>query len=146
MRRFITTSLTTAVATAAVIALAATPAYAAKGGGGKPAPAPDASSSVVVKNVNPADTAINFGDTVTFDVKTTATDTPAVQLDCYQNGSLVLTSAAGFYPWWPWSTDFKLTSGLWTGGAADCTARLYKSSANGLKTYTLATQSFHVAA
>jgi hypothetical protein len=146
MRRLVATTIATTIATAAIVAIAAAPAHAAKGGGGKPAPAPDASSSVAVKNVDVADTVINFGDTVTFDVKTTATDTPAVQLDCYQNGSLVLTSAAGFYPWWPWSTDFKLTSGLWTGGSADCTARLYKTSSNGLRTYTLATQSFHVAA
>ena len=146
MRRLIATTLTTAVATAVVVALAATPAYAAKGGGGKPAPAPDASSTVAVKNVNPADTVLNWGDTVTFDVTTTATDTPAVQLDCYQNGVLVMTSAAGYYPSWPWSSDLRLYSGVWTSGAADCTARLYKSSTNGLRTYTLATQSFHVAA
>lgn len=146
MRRLIATTLTTAVATAVAVALAATPAYAAKGGGGKPAPAPDASSSVAVRNVDPTDTVLNWGDTVTFDVRTTATDTPAVQLDCYQNGVLVMSSAAGYYPSWPWSSDLRLYSGVWTSGAAECTARLYKSSPNGLKTYTLATQSFHVAA
>jgi hypothetical protein len=145
MRRFIATSLSTAVAAVAVVVLAATPAYAAKGGGGKPAPT-DGSSTVAVRNVNPTDTVLNYGDTVTFDVSTTATDTPAVQLDCYQNGVLVMSSAAGYYPSWPWSSDLKLYSGLWTSGAADCTARLYKSSANGLRTYTLATQSFHVEA
>ncbi len=146
MRRLIAQTIATTIAAAAIIALAAAPAHAAKGGGGKPGPAPDASSTVAVKNVNPADTVLNFGDVVTFDVSTTATDTPAVQLDCYQNGVLVMSSAAGYYPSWPWSSDLRLYSGLWTSGAADCTARLYKSSTNGLRTYTLATQSFHVAA
>ena len=54
--------------------------------------------------------------------------------------------SAGFDPEWPWSTDFFLRSGLWTSGAADCTARLYRTSSNGLRTYTLATQSFRVEA
>ena len=82
---------------------------------------------------------------MTFDVQTTATDTPAVQVDCYQAGEHVFMSAAGYYPSWPWSKDMRLASGAWTGGAADCTARLYKTSSNGLRTYTLATQTFHVA-
>ena len=94
--------------------------------------------------VDAADTVINFNDVVTFDAATSATDTPAVQLDCYQGSTLVSTQSAGFYPAWPWSTDFTLKSGAWTGGAADCTARLYKTSSNGLRTYTLATTSFHV--
>lgn len=142
MRRLIASSLTTAIVAAAVVALAAAPAHAAKGGGKPPS---DSSSTVAVRNVDAADTVINWGDTVTFDVKTTATDKPAVHLQCYQGGELVLTSSAGFYAAWPWSNEFRLASGAWTGGAADCTARLYQTSSNGLRTYTLATQSFHVA-
>ena len=66
----------------------------------------------------------NFGDALTFNVSTTATQYPSVQLDCYQNGSLVYTHSAGFYPTCPWpqSQNFVLKSYVWTGGAADCTA------------------------
>jgi hypothetical protein len=143
MRRIIATT----IAAAALVAIPATTAHAkgpgGGGGGGKPS---GGSGTVEVRNVDPADPLINYGDTVTFDVWTTATDKPAVQLDCYQGGTLVYTSSAGFYPEWPWSKNFTLRSGAWAGGAADCNARLYKTSSNGLRTYTLGTQSFHVEA
>jgi hypothetical protein len=88
----------------------------------------------------------NWGDTVTFNVSTTASQYPYVSLVCYQNGTLVLSGSAGFYPSyaWPSERDFTLQSGAWTGGAASCTARLY-SADNGSET-TLATFGFNVAA
>ena len=54
--------------------------------------------------------------------------------------------SAGFYPEypWPWAQTFTLSSGAWTGGAANCTATLYYF--NGRSYPTLATQSFAVAA
>ncbi len=59
-----------------VVALAAAPtASAAKGGGGKPSSGDSSgSSSVTVRPVDAADPVINYGDMVTFDVSTTATD------------------------------------------------------------------------
>ena len=143
MRRIIATT----IAAAALVAVLATAAEAkgpgGGGGGGKPS---GGTGTVSVRNVDPTDPVINYLDTVTFDVETDATATPAVQLECYQGGTLVLMDSAGFYPSWPWSTEFLLWSGAWPGGAADCTARLYKTSSNGLRTYTLGTQSFHVEA
>lgn len=65
-----------------------------------------------------------YGDTVTFDVSTTATEKPFVQLTCSQNGTMVYSSSAGFFAD-PWSRNFILSSQSWTGGAADCTATLF---------------------
>ena len=143
MRRALTAATATAVSAVLLVALLPSAAHAKPSGGGKPSAG---TSSVTVVNTDSGDPVLNWGDTVTFDVQTTATDRPAVQLDCYQGGTLVSTGSAGFYPEWPWSTDFHLRSGLWTSGAADCTARLYRTSSNGLRTYTLATQNFRVEA
>jgi len=84
----------------------------------------------------------NWGDTVTFDVSTTASY-PALQLACYQNGALVFAQSAGFFPTYAGSKNFTLQDDRWSGGAADCTATLYTTSSNGKQT-TLATESFHV--
>jgi hypothetical protein len=69
----------------------------------------------------------NWGDTVTFDVSTTATTTPYVDLKCYQNGTVVLSAGSGFYEGypWPWTKYMNLSSSMWTSGAANCTAELY---------------------
>ena len=84
----------------------------------------------------------NWGDTVTFNVSTTASY-PAVQLVCYQNGALVFDQIVGFFPSYAWSRDFALQSSSWTSGAADCTATLYYTAKNGADK-TLATLSFPV--
>ena len=80
-----------------------------------------------------------FGDTITFDVSTTQTGNPFVNLKCYGNG-IGYNSWAAF---WPTAGSFVLGSGGWTGGAADCTANLgmYVSST---KFKVLASTSFHV--
>ena len=85
----------------------------------------------------------NWGETVTFTVSTTATTRPSVELRCSQAGQLVMYSSAGFYPEYPWGQNFVLRSQAWTGGDADCTARLYSTSSDGMSTTTLATTSFH---
>ncbi len=87
----------------------------------------------------------HYDGQVTFKVSTTVTTKPFVKLDCYQDGAHVYWSSAGFFPDypWQWAQDFTLTSGYWTGGAADCTATLYYSAGHG-KFPTLATTSFHV--
>jgi hypothetical protein len=58
---------------------------------------------------------------------------------------VVYTANSGYfagYPW-PWTQTMIMASGAWTGGAADCSARLYSASSTG-RTTTLATTSFHV--
>jgi hypothetical protein len=80
-----------------------------------------------------------FGATITFDVSTTQTGNPFVNLKCYGNG-------IGYNSWsafWPAAGSFILSSPAWTSGAADCTATLvgYVSST---KYKVLASTSFHV--
>ena len=82
-----------------------------------------------------------YGDTVTFDVSTTATSHPFVNLTCYQNGRLVAQGSAGFSEG-ALGKSFGLYSPQWTGGAADCTAFLDMYS-NGRWKH-LASTSFHV--
>jgi hypothetical protein len=81
----------------------------------------------------------HYGDAVTFNVSTTSTDVPFVNLRCYQNGALVANGSSAFST----GDTFNLTSGLWTGGAADCTANLYVFMTD-VKTKVLASTSFHV--
>jgi len=69
----------------------------------------------------------DWGDTVTFDVSTTASTEPHVDLTCSQNGVLVYSATTGYfatYPW-PWTRSMTLSSSAWLRGAADCTAQLY---------------------
>jgi len=80
-----------------------------------------------------------FGDTITFNVSTTKTGNPFVNLVCSGDG-------VGYDSWaafWPTNGNFVLSSPAWTGGAADCTAYLvgYVSST---KYKVLASMSFHV--
>ena len=115
------------------------------GGGGKPSGGSGSSSLSLVMAADPnSDGLPNWGDTVTFNVSTTA-PYPTVDANCYQSGTSVYTHSAGFYPTYPWpqSQNFVLKSYVWTGGAADCTATLSSMSSNGRST-TLATLSFHV--
>jgi hypothetical protein len=134
---------------AAVAALALVPtALAGKGGGGKPGGGgggTTTSSSLSLVLLNSSDGQAHWGQQVTFNVATTATASPFVSLNCYQGSTWVLTASAGFFPSYPWSRDFTLSSGSWPSGAADCTARLYMTK-DGSRTTTLATLSFHVSA
>ena len=131
---------------ALVFALALVPAaLAAKGGGGGKASGggTNGSSSLSLVMVTDANTpGLSYGDTVTFNVSTTASY-PSVQVACYQNGALVFAQSAGFFPTYAGSKNFTLQDDRWSGGAADCTATLYTTSSNGKQT-TLATESFHV--
>jgi hypothetical protein len=85
----------------------------------------------------------HYGQQITFDVSTTATPYPQVAVDCSQGGASVYSASAGFYPSypWPWERNFTLASSKWTGGAADCTAKLYYW--NGRRFTTITTMSFH---
>ena len=130
----------------AVLALAlalslsvATPAFAKGGHGG----GGNGGSSLSLVLVDSLDGMAHSGQQVTFAVATSATASPFVSLNCYQGSVWVYTASAGFFAAYPWSQDFTLSSTSWTGGAADCTARLY-SSRDGTRTTTLATMDFHV--
>jgi hypothetical protein len=127
------------VLTLALSLSVATPAFAKGGHGG----AGSSSSSVSVVLLNSSDGWAHAGQQVTFAVATSATASPFVSLNCYQGGVWVYTASAGFFAAYPWSQNFTLSSMSWTGGDADCTARLY-SSKDGTRTTTLATTSFHV--
>jgi hypothetical protein len=129
---------------ALVVVLAVTPiAFAGKpsgggGGGGS------SSLSLVVTTDQNGNGLPNFGDTITYNVSTTATSAPSVKTTCYQNGVAVLWSQSSFYAGNPFSymNYLALQSGLWTSGAADCTAVMYYTS--GKRTITLSTLGFHV--
>jgi hypothetical protein len=105
---------------------------------------PASSSSLPLVLLNSTDGLPHYGQSVTFQVSTTATAQPNVSLDCYQGGSLVYGAVSGFYASYPWpgTQDFPLASPSWTGGPASCTASLYYFS--GKKTVTLTTLNFQV--
>lgn len=138
-----------------VVGLMAGTTFAAKGGGGggggshgKPGGGSGGGTLalVVVTDAN-ANGLPNWADQITFTVSTTATAKPLVVLYCYQSGALVYQHSAGFYPGYPWpdAQVFTLSSSVWTGGSADCSAQLYMSDGNG-GFITLATRSVPVGA
>jgi hypothetical protein len=128
-----------------IVGLMAGTAFASNGGG----PIKSSSSiSLVVLGASSGTTSATsdpqYGGQVTFDISTTATAYPFVNLKCYQNGTLVAEGWAGFFDGALGNQAFGLYSPQWTGGAADCTANLdMKSNA---KWKVLATTSFHVGA
>ncbi len=138
-RRLFGATLEATLIVALTFGLIAGTAFAAKGGngggkGGPGKPGGDGGSSTLAVRMfvyQNADGKPNWNDQVTFDVSTTATDKPWVRLDCYQGGAWVSTSSAGFFATYPWPANFTLSSGGWTGGAADCTATLYMTTSNG---------------
>lgn len=135
-------------AAALALALALVPvALAGKGGkGGGGGTTSGGSSSLTLAMVNDlnGNGTPNWGDTITFNVSTTATTSPELKLTCYQGGVAVYWTQTAYYAGYPfpWTQIMTLKSGMWTGGAADCTAVLYYSS--GKKTVTLTTLGFHV--
>jgi len=86
----------------------------------------------------------NWNDTITFNVSTSLTAEPHVSVTCYQNSTLVYSATTGYYSSypWPWTNNMQLLSNAWTGGAADCSAKLYYFA--GKKIPTIATLTFHV--
>ena len=124
-------------------------APAAKGGGGgRPKPGGGGStggsgslSLRMVTDVN-GNGLPDWGDSVSFNVSTTATTQPNVSLTCSQSGTVVYGAEAGYYASypWPWTQVMTLSSSAWQGGAASCTARLYYFS--GTSTINLTSMSF----
>src|SRR4051794_3812190 len=128
-----------------VLSLALVPAaFAGQASGGKGGGGGSSSLSLVLSTDVNGNNVANWGDTVTYNVSTSATSSPQVSTQCYQGGALVLHGNAAFYPDNPFAyMDWlPLKSGMWTSGAADCTATMYYSTRRG--TATLATLSFHV--
>ena len=94
-----------------------------KGGGGTTTGGSGSLSLAMVIDNN-SDGLPSFGDTVTFNVQTSATAYPWVTLRCKQNGTLVSQESNGIFAT---SLDQNFTLGptsLWPGGTADCTATL----------------------
>jgi hypothetical protein len=132
---------TTAAATTCF--LIASPAQAGKpSGGGGTKPPRGTTSSIQLVVLTGGDSVPNWGEDVTFNVSTTATTEPHVDLTCSQGGAVVYSATTGFYASypWPWTQTMNLASQSWTGGDASCSARLYMFSGKG--TSTLASLSF----
>ena len=123
-RRFLGASLEAGLIVLLTFGLIAGTALAAAGenGNGKGGRASESTLSLVV--LAPPD--VNYGEQITFAVQTNATDQPHVSVRCYQAGTLLYSSSAGFYDGYPWPTNqiFTLSSRAWTAGAAECTAEL----------------------
>jgi hypothetical protein len=115
-------------------------------GGGKPSHGGTGTISLSLPPIidNNGDGLPNWSDAVTFNISTTATTQPWVNLLCYQNGVLVAGGTRGFFAGsldWP-NPKFGLDGGGWASGAADCTAYLDMQTKQGMQ--HLASTSFHV--
>ena len=132
--------------TLAPSALGESAALDAKGGGkggGKPGGTSGSSTLTLVMSADTnKDGLPNWGDTVTFNVSTTETTEPTVELLCSQSGVAVYGATAGFYDSypWPWTKYMTLSSTAWQGGAAECTATLFPL---GARSVVLATVKFN---
>ncbi len=125
------------IATFAFLTLGGDQALAARGGG----KGTDGSLSLVL--LDSTDGLPHYGQHVTFNVSTTATDSPYVNLKCYQDGAFVGEAWRGFFPGSLSGQTFTLGgSTLWQSGAADCTAYLDEYTRHGW--LQLASTSFHV--
>jgi len=116
-----------------------------KPGGGGSTGGGGGSLSVVMYADNNSNGQPNWGDTVTFNVSTTATAVPYVDLACSQNNAVVASASAGFFDSYPWPSSrlMTLSSRTWTGGAADCTANLGYYNTKGAFV-VVASVAFHV--
>jgi hypothetical protein len=130
-----------AVIAALVLAFASVPTALAAKGGGRGGTSGTSSLSLVL--LNSTDGLPHYGQQVTFNVDTTATGEPYVNLKCFQNGVFVGEAWRGFFPASLTGQIFSLGgSTAWQGGAADCTAYLDKYTKRGWQ--QLASTSFHV--
>jgi hypothetical protein len=128
------------VAIAIGVSTAAPAALAAKGGGHRIS---SNGGTITLVLLNSTDGLPHYGQSVTFDVATTATDKPWVELDCSQSGTLVYQDWRGFFDGSLTGQDFILgTSKAWQSGDADCVAWLERYTKRGFS--KLASTSFHV--
>jgi hypothetical protein len=147
-KRIAAAALEASLITALTFGLIAGSAFAAKGGGGghRGSGSTTGGGTITLAPIvvdNNGNGTANYLDVVTFNISTTATTTPWVNLECSQNGSVVLVGWKGY---WAGSLDtnwnFGLASGAWPGGAADCVGYLKMDTSHGYS--TLASTSFHV--
>jgi hypothetical protein len=120
------------------------PSEAARGGNGRKPSGGGGTGTLTYRMVNDqnGNGLPNWSDSVTFDISTSATSEPFVDLACYQNGALVYGATGGFFDSYrfPGTRVMTLTSPSWQGGAADCTAKLYYLS--GTRNVELGSTSF----
>ena len=132
-----------------VLALALVPVATAKGkpggggSGGTTSGGTTLTGPVMLTDVA-GNGALNHGDSITFNVSTTATATPEVGLRCYQGMNWVYDGYVGYFPGYMFAPYFTLDSGYWASGVpASCTARLFYYD-NRSREHVLATLSFTV--
>jgi hypothetical protein len=131
-----------------VVGLMAGTAFAGRGGGGKGGGGATSGGGTIslsspITNDKNGNGLPNWGDIVQFDIATTATSTPYVNLKCYQGGVLVAEGWRGYFEGSLDYRTFGLYGGGWMSGAADCTAYLdAPTSRGGMK--QLASTTFHV--
>jgi hypothetical protein len=131
-----------------VIGVAAGTAFAGKttsaggggkhGGGGTTGGSGTITLAALVTDVNGNGTP-NWSDVITFNIATSATTQPWVHLTCAQSGTMVAQGWDGYFEGALGGRNFGLSSPSWSGGAADCTARLETSSGS-----VLGSTTFHV--
>ena len=131
------TSLSLAIAVGMLLAFASV-GLAARGGG---------SSTLDLVVLASGDARVaepSHGGQVTFEVGTEV-DRPFVNLRCYQDGAWVYDDWHGFFDSYYTDPIFTLSSAYWSGGGAECTARLVDWGRNG-KERTLTSLTFDVSA
>ena len=120
----------------------ALPAMAARGGGGPGKGGGGSTTGGGTVSINePAP--YHFGQTITFTVSAPGVAQPYVSNQCRQNGTVVSSELHGIFDGYIFGQWFTLgPTGMWTSGAADCTAQLIDYS--GRKPAVLGSTSFHV--
>jgi len=147
MKRIAAATLEASLVVALTFGLIAGSVFAAKGGekgkpggghggGGNTGGSGTISAPVLIDT---ADTVVNHGDRIRFNVSTSSTTEPWVRLYCYQGGTLVAQGSEGYFERSLDDGVFGLYSPMWASGAADCTAKLTKPDGS-----VLATTNFHV--
>ncbi|MES2970843.1 MAG: hypothetical protein V4702_00800 [Patescibacteria group bacterium] len=94
---------------------------APRGGGGGPAGTTTISQPILVTDKD-SNGVLNWNDKIRFNVSSTQTAKPFVNLKCYQNGVLVSQGTEGYFAGVLDDGVFGLASPAWVSGAADCTA------------------------
>jgi hypothetical protein len=138
--------IATVVSLLVCLAVAGT-AFAGNGNGGGSNKSSSSSSSISAPYLagstgGGTSAAPRYGDTITFNVSTTATSTPYVNLNCTQNGAPAGAWFAAFFTGGAQGT-FILRAPSWSSGAADCTADLGMFDSKN-RWSVLASSSFHV--
>jgi len=118
-----------ALALVTVVAIVAGPATAGGrggngGNGGGKGGGKGGTGTISLVLLESTDGVAHYNQLIRFNVSTTATSEPWVHLKCYQAGALVAQGWEGYFERSLNDGDFRLGSGVWTGGDADCTALL----------------------